>query len=63
MRTTVTLDAELMAKAREASGLQDSAALLSEALTALIERDTARRLARLGGSEPNLKTFRRRPSN
>ena len=60
MRTTVTLDDDLLAKARSYTGLQETSALLRAALTALIERESARRLARLGGSEPDLKPIRRR---
>ena len=60
MRTTIALDDELLAKARDLTGLQEKAALVREALTALIERESARRLARLGGSEPGLKRPRRR---
>ena len=60
MRTTVTLDDELLAKARELSGLEENPALLREALTALIERESARRLAALGGSQPKLSAARRR---
>jgi hypothetical protein len=52
-----------MARAREMSGLKDAAPLLRAALTALIERESARRLARLGGSEPDLEAPpRRRPA-
>lgn len=54
MRTTVALDDGLMAKAREFTGLKETSALVREALKALIERESARRLARLGGSEPQL---------
>ena len=60
MRTTIALDDELLAKARDLTGLREKAALVREALTALIERESARRLARLGGSEPGLKRPRRR---
>lgn len=62
MRTTVTLDDDLVAKAQEYTGLQEKPALLREALTALIQREAARRLARLGGSQPDLELPpRRRP--
>jgi Arc/MetJ family transcription regulator len=54
MRTTLALDDALMAKAREFTGLKETSALVREALTALIERESARRLALLGGSEPDL---------
>ena len=60
MRTTVTLDDDLLTKARSYTGLQETSALLRVALTALIERESARRLARLGGSEPDLRPIRRR---
>jgi Arc/MetJ family transcription regulator len=62
MRTTVALDDDLVAKARSYTGLKETSALLRAALTALIERESARRLARLGGSEPKLPAIpRRRP--
>ena len=63
MRTTLTLDDEAVAKAQELTGLKEKSALIREALKALIERESARRLARLGGSEPALEApTRRRPS-
>jgi len=62
MRTTVALDDELLAKAQAFTGLKEKSALIREALKALIERESARRLARLGGSEPDVAvTPRRRP--
>ncbi|WP_370261964.1 type II toxin-antitoxin system VapB family antitoxin [Limnobacter sp.] len=60
MRTTVTLDDELLHKARQLTGVDERAELLREALRALIQRESARRLALLGGSEPNLQTIPRR---
>ncbi len=63
MRTTLALDDDLVAVASELTGLREKPALMREALRALIERESARRLARLGGSAPNLKsTPRRRPT-
>jgi Arc/MetJ family transcription regulator len=62
MRTTVTLDDALVDHARRLSGLQERSALLREALTALIQRESASRLARLGGTEGALKTPSRRRS-
>ena len=62
MRTTVNLDDELITKAIKMSGLTDRSLLLKEALTALIQRESARRLASLGGSEPQLKAIPRRRS-
>lgn len=62
MRTTIALDDELMADARELTGLKEKAAIVREALVALIQRESARRLARMGGSEPDLVVPpRRRP--
>lgn len=62
MRTTVALDGALLAQAQLLSGLTEKPALLREALRALIERERARRLARLGGSEPDLRVVSRRRS-
>lgn len=63
MRTTITLDDELLEAAREISGVTERNALVREGLKALIERESARRLARLGGSEPAAKApARRRPA-
>jgi len=60
MRTTLALDDELVAKAQDFTGLKEKSSLVREALKALIERESARRLARLGGSEPDIETPRRR---
>jgi Arc/MetJ family transcription regulator len=60
MRTTLALDDELIAKAQALTGLTEKTRLMREALKALIERESGRRLARLGGSEPNLKAPPRR---
>lgn len=54
MRTTIALDDELVAKAQQFTGLTEKAALIREALRALIERENAHRLVRLGGSSPDL---------
>ncbi len=60
MRTTLALDDELLAKAQELTGVKEKSALVREALKALVEREAARRLARMGGTEPALKLPRRR---
>ncbi|MFH1870728.1 MAG: type II toxin-antitoxin system VapB family antitoxin [Pseudomonadota bacterium] len=60
MRTTVTLDEALLNRAQLLSGVQERSALLKEALNALIQRESARRLARLGGTEPQLEYVARR---
>ena len=54
MRTTLALDDELLAKAQALTGMTEKSALVKEALRALIQRENARRLALLGGSEPQL---------
>ena len=60
MRTTINIDDELLAKAAKLAGPMDRTAMVSEGLKALIERESARRLARLGGTQPTLKTAPRR---
>ena len=60
MRTMITLDDELVARARDLTGLQENATLIREALKALIQREAARRLAKLGGTEPDLRAPPRR---
>jgi Arc/MetJ family transcription regulator len=60
MRTTINLDEALLSKAQRITGMTRRAELIREALKALIERESARRLARLGGSEPQLAPVRRR---
>lgn len=60
MRTTVNIDDELLNEAQRITGMTEKAALVREGLRALIERESARRLARLGGSEPHLKPVPRR---
>ena len=62
MRTTLALDDDLVARAQALTGLREKSALVREALKALIERESARRLARLGGTEPDLKLTPRRRS-
>ena len=60
MRTTIALDDDLLAKASAMTGLSERTALVREALKALIERESARRLARLGGTEDGLEPAPRR---
>jgi Arc/MetJ family transcription regulator len=55
MRTTVNLDDALLEDARRLTGLAERTALLHEALRALIARESAKRLASLGGSEPRVR--------
>ena len=60
MRTTLALDDDLIEKAQDLTGLKEKSALVREALVALIERESAKRLARLGGSEPSIEPAPRR---
>ena len=60
MRTTLNIDDELLAEAQRMTGVEEKTALVREGLRALIERESARRLARLGGSQPQLRPVRRR---
>ena len=62
MRTTVTLDDQLLAQAQQLCGELERSALLKEALQALVQRESARRLSALGGSEPDLDPIPRRRS-
>lgn len=60
MRTTLALDDDLVAEAQRLTGTSEKAALVRQALQALIERESAKRLARLGGSEPDADPVPRR---
>lgn len=62
MRTTLALDDDLLAEAEALTGVGEKTALVREALKALIQRESARRLALLGGADPKAKAPpRRRP--
>lgn len=60
MRTTLSLDDDLLAEAQRLTGIQERSGLVREALRALIQRESARRLAKLGGKEPGLNEIPRR---
>ena len=62
MRTTLNIEDDLLAKAQRISGLNEKTVLVREGLKALIERESARRLAQLGGTEPQLRPVPRRRS-
>ena len=62
MRITLILDDELLAKAQAFTGLRGKSAMVREALRALIQRESARHLVGLGGSEAQLAMPRRRRS-
>lgn len=60
LRTTISLDDELVHQAVSLTGIEEKTALIRAALKVLVERESARRLARLGGSQPDLKPIPRR---
>ena len=60
MRTTLILNDELLDKARRLTGLKEKTAMVHAGLEALVARESARRLAALGGSEKSLRLARRR---
>jgi Arc/MetJ family transcription regulator len=60
MRTTITIDDELLADAQEMTGIEEKSTLVNEALKRMIQREAAMRLARLGGSDPNATAAPRR---
>jgi Arc/MetJ family transcription regulator len=63
VRITINLDEQLLIEAQRLTGIKERTALIHEGLKALIERESARRLAQLGGSEPRLQPARRRRSH
>jgi len=62
MRTTLNLDDQLLAEAQRITGVSEKTTLVREGLKALIERESARRLARLAATEPQLEPVSRRKS-
>ena len=62
VRTTVNIDDDLLENAKRLTGIEGTTALVREALRALVERESARRLAKLGGTQPQLKPVPRRRS-
>jgi Arc/MetJ family transcription regulator len=60
VRTTLALDDRLVAEAQRLTGTTEKTALVRQALQALIERESARRLAHLAGSSPDMKPVPRR---
>ena len=60
MRTTLNLDDDLLKQAQQLSGISERTQLVRETLKALVQRESARRLAALGGSEPQLEAIPRR---
>jgi Arc/MetJ family transcription regulator len=62
MRTTVVIDDEQLAAAREFTGIREMPALVREAFNSLLEREASRRLAMLGGTQKKLRPIPRRRS-
>ena len=60
MRTTINLDEELLANAQRLSGISERTQLIREALLALVQRESAKRLAQLGGTQLDLQSISRR---
>lgn len=60
MRTTVTIDDDLMRRAAELTGIEERSALLRESLETLVRLKSAERLAALGGKEPQIQAPPRR---
>ena len=63
MRTTINLDEQLIEEAQRVTGTQERTALIHDGLRALIARESARRLAKLGGSDRRAKAPARRRSS
>ncbi|MEE9333660.1 MAG: type II toxin-antitoxin system VapB family antitoxin [Granulosicoccaceae bacterium] len=62
MRTTLNIDDSLLDKARELTGVTEKTAIVKMGIEALIARESAKRLAQLGGSDPHVKDVPRRRS-
>ena len=60
MRTTLNIEEKLIEKASELTGIREKTSLVKLGLEALISRESARRLAKLGGTEKNIKSIPRR---
>lgn len=60
MRTTLNIEERLIDKASKLTGVKEKTALVKLGLEALIARESSKRLAKLGGTEKQLKTIRRR---
>ena len=60
MRTTMNLDDELVARAQELTGIKERNTLVRMGLEALVQREAGRRLARLGGTDPEIEDIPRR---
>ena len=62
VRTTLNIDDQLMKRATQLTGVHEKTQLVRLGLEALISREAAKRLIKLGGSDPQVKAIRRRRS-
>lgn len=62
MRTTLNIDEEILKKASQLTGIKEKTALVKLGLEALIARESSKRLAKLGGTEKDLRSIPRRRS-
>ena len=62
MRTTLNIDDKIMEKASQLTGVREKTALVRIGLEALIARESSKRLAKLGGTEKDLRSIGRRRS-
>jgi len=62
MRTTLNLKTDLVKQAQEMTGIEEKTALIHQGLELLIQKEAAKRLAKLGGSDPTAKTPPRKRS-
>ena len=62
MRTTLNIDDKILEKASQLTGIKEKTALVRLGLEALIARESSRRLAKLGGTEDDLRSIPRRRS-
>ena len=60
MRTTINIDDKLLDEAQQLTGITEKTAVIREGLRALVQRESARRLAKLGGTEPQLRRIPKR---
>ena len=63
MRTTINIDDEILKKASQLTGIKEKTSLVRLGLEALIARESSKRLAKLGGTENNLRSIPRRRSS
>ncbi|MFO7534269.1 MAG: type II toxin-antitoxin system VapB family antitoxin [Kiritimatiellia bacterium] len=60
MRTTLNIDDQILKRAADITGVKEKTSLVRMGLEALVSKESAKRLARLGGTERNLQPIPRR---